>query len=148
MHFLGTQPFGIELDNIHVNMKDAIDKQGQPNTAKPGDTNPTTLADTWNTEDQSEIAFNLSLGVAPALGKGPLVSLTDLKTPGFTKTAGINDGAFEHFAMSTSSMKIGKAMAKVENISNAGTKFNLENIELNDFNLHLAKRKVYSKNMQ
>lgn len=148
MHFLGTQPFGIELDNIHVNMKDAIDKQGQPNTAKPGDTNPTTLADTWNTEYQSEIAFNLSLGVAPALGKGPLVSLTDLKTPGFTKTAGINDGAFEHFAMSTSSMKIGKAMAKVENISNAGTKFNLENIELNDFNLHLAKRKVYSKNMQ
>ncbi len=145
---LGTQPFGIELHNMHINMKDAIDKQGQPNTAQPGDTNPTTLSDTWNTEDQSEIAFNLALGVAPADGIGPVVKLTDLKTPGFTKTAGINDGAFEHFAMSTSSMKIGKAMAKVENITNAGTKFDLENIELNDFNLHLAKRKVYSSNFQ
>ena len=106
------------------------------------------LSDTWNTENQSEIAFNLALGVAPADGIGPVVKLTDLKTPGFTKTAGINDGAFEHFAMSTSSMNIGKAIAKVEDITNAGTKFELQNIELNDFNLHLAKRKEYSSNFQ
>lgn len=148
MEYLGSQPFGIELHNMRIDMNDVISKESKASETNPGDVNPASLVDTWNTEDQSEIAFNLALGVAPADGIGPVVKLTDLKTPGFTKTAGINDGAFEHFAMSTSSMKIGKAMAKVENISNAGTKFNLENIELNDFNLHLAKRKVYSKNMQ